>query len=101
MKIHLTKRDGALLELDVQPDGSLMEAIRQPGEIAALCGGAAMCGTCHVHVDPEFVPFLEEMQENEDNMLSSSPDRSPQSRLSCQVNLTPDLDGLAISVAKG
>ena len=65
------------------------------------CGGAAACGTCHVHVDPAWLertgpatPGLEE------DMLSLSDVRAPNSRLSCQIKMRADLDGLVLRMPK-
>ena len=65
--------------------------------IVAECGGACQCGTCHVYVDEMFLPRLNPIEENEDEMLNTtfSP-RRPNSRLSCQIPVTKDLDGLIV-----
>ena len=80
---------------------SVMEVIRDAGidEILALCGGCCSCATCHVHVDPEFAAKLPKMSHDEDDLLDSSADRDPNSRLSCQIPFTDDLDGLRVTVA--
>ena len=65
--------------------------------IVAECGGACQCATCHVYVDEMFLPLLEPIQENEDEMLNTtfSPRRS-NSRLGCQIPVTKQLDGLIV-----
>ena len=65
--------------------------------IVAECGGACQCGTCHVYVDEMFLPLLEPIQENEDEMLNTtfSP-RRPNSRLGCQIRVTKQLEGLIV-----
>lgn len=67
--------------------------------IVAECGGSASCATCHVYVDPAFVPLLEEPGEIESEMLdfAASP-RRPNSRLGCQIVLTERLDGLVVTL---
>jgi 2Fe-2S ferredoxin len=80
---------------------SVMEAIRDNGfdELLALCGGCCSCATCHIHVDPAFQEKLPAMSEDEDDLLESSDHRSEQSRLSCQVTMSDDLDGLKVTIA--
>lgn len=66
-------------------------------EIVAECGGNAMCATCHVYVDGDWQARLPAMTADEDALLDgAAADRLPNSRLSCQIKLTPDLDGLVI-----
>ncbi|WP_272929875.1 2Fe-2S iron-sulfur cluster-binding protein [Burkholderia sp. KCJ3K979] len=84
------------------PDGvSLMEAIRASGmdEILALCGGCLSCATCHVYIDPAFENRLPPMSDDEAALLDTSTHRNEHSRLSCQIVLTSDLDGLRATVA--
>ncbi len=80
---------------------SVMEAIRDNGfdELLALCGGCCSCATSHIHVDPAFQEKLPAMSEDEDDLLESSDHRSEQSRLSCQVTMSDDLDGLKVTIA--
>lgn len=80
---------------------SVMEAIRDNGfdELLALCGGCCSCATCHIHVDPAFQEKLPAMSEDEDDLLESSDHRNDQSRLSCQVTMSDDLDGLKVTIA--
>ena len=66
--------------------------------ILAECGGACCCATCHVHVDPQWMDKLPEMDEDERDMLEFADDVDEYSRLSCQVKLTDELDGLVIHV---
>ncbi|MFJ9588040.1 2Fe-2S iron-sulfur cluster-binding protein [Streptomyces acidicola] len=70
-----------------------------PG-IVAECGGQAMCATCHVYVQDE--PELPEVSEEEDEMLDCTiAPRTDQSRLSCQLEVTPELDGVVVEVPGG
>ncbi len=65
--------------------------------IVAECGGACQCGTCHVYVDEAFLGRLKPMEENEDEMLNTTAcPRRPNSRLSCQIPVTKELDGLIV-----
>lgn len=80
---------------------SVMEVIRDNGfdELLALCGGCCSCATCHVVVDPAFADKLPKISEDEDDLLESSDHRVATSRLSCQIPLTADLDGLHVTIA--
>ncbi len=80
---------------------SVMEAIRDNGfdELLALCGGCCSCATCHIEVDPAFADKLPAMSEDENDLLDSSDHRGPNSRLSCQLQMTAALDGLRVTIA--
>jgi len=65
--------------------------------VVAECGGSAMCATCHVYIPEEQLPLLPEMDFVEDEMLgSTAAERRPSSRLSCQIPVTEELDGLVV-----
>jgi 2Fe-2S ferredoxin len=72
---------------------------RVPG-IDADCGGACACATCHVYVDPAWLPKLPPRQDMEEQMLDFAIDLKPNSRLSCQIKVTPALDGLIVRTPK-
>jgi len=80
---------------------SVMEAIRDNGfdELLALCGGCCSCATCHIFIDPAFADKLPKMSEDENDLLESSDHRAETSRLSCQIQMTADLDGLKVTIA--
>ena len=70
-----------------------------PG-IIGECGGNASCGTCHVFVREEFMPLVGEPNEIEEDLLEMGvDDRRETSRLSCQITVTDELDGLTVDVA--
>ncbi len=100
--IHVTGRDGEEKAVSVDSGISVMEAIRDNGfdELLALCGGCCSCATCHVHVDPDWKAKLPEMSEDEDDLLESSDHRDEFSRLSCQIELSDDLEGLKVRIAE-
>ena len=100
-KLIVVDRAGEEKTIDAQVGFTLMEAIRDNGfdELLALCGGCCSCATCHVHVDPAFAAMLPPMSEDENDLLESSDHRNESSRLSCQVPLTADMDGLRVSIA--
>jgi 2Fe-2S ferredoxin len=68
--------------------------------IVAECGGSLSCATCHVYVDKDYLDRVGEPDEFEDEMLedAESP-REENSRLSCQIQITDELDGLRVEVA--
>ena len=100
-KLIVVDRAGTEKTIDAQTGLTLMEAIRDNGfdELLALCGGCCSCATCHVYVDPAFADKLPPMSEDENDLLESSDHRNETSRLSCQVPLTADMDGLKVSIA--
>ncbi|WP_120076843.1 2Fe-2S iron-sulfur cluster-binding protein [Aurantiacibacter odishensis] len=99
--LNVTNRSGEETTVEVSSGLTVMEAIRDNGfdELLALCGGCCSCATCHVHVDPAFKDKLPAMSEDEDDLLDSSDHRTENSRLSCQIPFTDDLDGLKVTIA--
>ena len=68
-----------------------------PG-IDADCGGECSCATCHVLIDAEWMAKLEPRTEQEESMLDLNPDRTDESRLSCQIPMSDDLDGIVVKL---
>lgn len=98
--ITFIQHGGDEMTIDVKTGLSMMEgAIRNdvPG-IDADCGGACACATCHVYVDPEWLPKLGRPNPMEASMLDFAENRQDNSRLSCQVKVNDDLDGLIVRV---
>ena len=100
-KLVVVTREGQESTVEVEDGLTVMEAIRDNGfdELLALCGGCCSCATCHVMVDPAFGDKLPEMSEDEDDLLESSDHRAENSRLSCQIPFTSELDGLKVTIA--
>lgn len=100
-KLVVVNRSGEESTVEAGEGLSVMEAIRDNGfdELLALCGGCCSCATCHIFVDPAFADKLPPMSEDENDLLESSDHRGATSRLSCQVQLTSDLDGLRVTIA--
>jgi ferredoxin, 2Fe-2S len=90
---------GIASPIDVPVGDSVMEGAIKNGVdgIVAECGGACMCGTCHVYVEEQFLPRLKPMQDDENEMLDTTAcPRRPNSRLGCQISVTKELDGLVV-----
>lgn len=100
-KMTVVNRSGEESTIAVEDGLTVMEAIRDNGfdELLALCGGCCSCATCHIYVDPAFAEKLPAISEDEDDLLESSDHRTEQSRLSCQVPLTADLDGIKVTIS--
>jgi ferredoxin, 2Fe-2S len=68
--------------------------------IVAECGGACACATCHSYIDEAWLDKLPEMDDMEDTMLEAAYERKPNSRLTCQIEMNDELDGLIVHVAE-
>lgn len=100
MKIFVTDQAGVRHELEAIEGWRVMEIVRDHGlPIKAECGGACCCATCHVYVDEEWLDKLYPLRDDEDDMLDETFDREDNSRLSCQLIMSEDLDGLSLTLA--
>ena len=98
-KINFTDHAGTTRTVDAENGSTVMEAaIRNaiPG-IEAECGGACACATCHVYVDEAWRAKVGDPTPMEEDMLDFGYDVRPNSRLSCQIKVTDELDGLWVS----
>jgi 2Fe-2S ferredoxin len=91
--------EGNETAVDATNGESVMEAaINNDIEgIVAECGGACACATCHVYVDPAFRALTGEASEMEEAMLDFTDDVTENSRLSCQIEVTEELEGLRVT----
>ena len=99
-KITYIAADGSQYEVDAENGSTVMEnAIRNgvPG-IEAECGGACACATCHVYVDEAYKEVVGDPEPMEEDMLDFAYDLRPNSRLSCQIQVTDELDGLVVTI---
>jgi len=97
-KITFIDSAGVRRAIDADTGSTVMEAaIRNsiPG-IEAECGGACACATCHVYVAEEWSAKVGKPQPMEDDMLDFAFDVRPNSRLSCQIKVKAELDGLVV-----
>lgn len=99
-KLTYIANDGTKFEVEAENGSTVMEnAIKNsvPG-IEAECGGACACATCHVYVDEQWAEKTGGPEAMEEDMLDFAYDVRPTSRLSCQIKITDDLDGLIVLV---
>ena len=90
---------GITTTVAVPNKNSVMEGAVKNGieGIVAECGGACMCATCHVYVDEAWLPKLDPIEEEQEEMLgATAAERKPNSRLSCQISMRDNLDGLVV-----
>src|SRR5580658_9289065 len=98
-KVIYVSHSGQSREVDVPVGMTVMNAALKNGidGILAECGGVCMCSTCHVFVDEKFLAKLPPAQDTEEAVLEiAAIERRPNSRLSCQIKMTDDLDGLIV-----
>ena len=100
-QLIVTTRSGAEETITAGTGISVMEALRDGGidELLALCGGCCSCATCHVHADESWVDLLPPPSTDESDLLEGSSHRVSNSRLSCQITFSEDLDGLRVTIA--
>lgn len=99
-KITFIEQDGTPHEVEAEVGMTVMEAAVKnsvPG-IEAECGGACSCATCHVYVDNDWRKKTGQPDEMEEDMLDFAFDVRDSSRLSCQIKVTEELDGLLVTV---
>jgi 2Fe-2S ferredoxin len=100
-KITYIQPDGEEKTVDVPVGRTVMEgAIENDIDgIVAACGGSCSCSTCHVHVDEVWMDSVGPPHDAEQDTLEFAVDVDESSRLSCQIEVTRDLDGLIVRVA--
>ena len=100
-QLTIVTRAGPERTVEGRVGWSVMENIRDNGfdELLALCGGCCSCATCHVHVDAEWTDAVGPPNADESDLLDTSDHRVETSRLSCQIEFRPELDGLRVQIA--
>ena len=99
-KITYITHDNNTHTIDVQNGLTVMEGAVQndiPG-IDADCGGGMACATCHVYVNQDWIDKLKPKEDTEEDMLDFAFEVKENSRLSCQISITDDLDGLIVNL---
>jgi 2Fe-2S ferredoxin len=99
-RIVFIEPGGGRREIDAPLGITLMEAARQHGVqgVVAQCGGACACATCHVYIGSSRLARLEPREEMEEAMLEIAWEPRGNSRLSCQIQITAEMDGLEVTV---
>ena len=99
-KITYIQADGTEQTIEASNGSTVMETAidNDVNGIVAECGGACSCATCHVYVDAEWAERTGEPDSMEDGMLDCVLDRQANSRLSCQIQVTDEIDGLVVRI---
>ncbi|MGH6815949.1 MAG: 2Fe-2S iron-sulfur cluster-binding protein [Hyphomicrobiaceae bacterium] len=99
-KITYVQPDGSRQTVTAEPSATVMETAKLNliSGIEAECGGACACATCHVYVDEAWRERVGPPSEMEEDMLDFAFDVRESSRLSCQIKVTDQLDGLVVTV---
>ncbi len=98
-KVIFVASDQTRREIEISGGWSLMEGAVQNDvtEIVAECGGGCACATCHVFIEPAWLDKLPEQTPSEKDLLDcTAVPRQSNSRLSCQIKLTPEMDGMVV-----
>lgn len=99
MKVHFETAQGDTVTAEAQPGDSLLKVAQAAGmPLEGTCEGQMACSTCHVIVAKEWVAALPEASEEEEDMLDLAYGVTATSRLSCQIMLTGELDGLTVRI---
>jgi len=99
IKITFVSHDGRKVTVDARDGDSVMQTAltKSVGGIVGECGGSMMCATCHCYVDEAWLERAGVRSDSEDEILDSAvAEIRPTSRLSCQISVRPELDGLVI-----
>lgn len=100
VKVTIVDTDGTRHHLQAAEGTSVMELATAKGlDMEGACEGSLACATCHVFVDKQWYNRLPPADEDEDDMLDMAPNLSRYSRLGCQIVLSPELDGLCVTIA--
>jgi 2Fe-2S ferredoxin len=98
--VNATDRDGQVHSVSAQPNDTLMEVLREfDWGVAAICGGMCSCATCHVFVDDDWLAKFPKREMDEEELLEYLEHFRSNSRLSCQLSLQEQHDGLSITLA--
>src|ERR1700730_9409863 len=98
--LRVVDRDGVEHEVEAKTGLKVMENLRELDYgVAAICGGMCSCATCHVYVDADWQARLPGVMSEERELLSELAHYQENSRLSSQVEFTPELAGLRVRIA--
>jgi 2Fe-2S ferredoxin len=98
--LRVIDRDGQEHEVEAKTGLKVMETLRELDYgVAAICGGMCSCATCHIYVDSEWQARLPAPMSDERELLAELAHTEDNSRLSCQIEFTPELAGLRVTIA--
>src|SRR6266852_214983 len=99
-RMIVVDRDGKEHEIEAKTGLKIMEILRELDYgVAAICGGMCSCATCHIYIDAEWQSRLPAPMSDERELLSELSHYQENSRLSCQLEFTPELAGLRLRLA--
>ena len=99
MKVHFINSDGGRIDAEGEAGDTLLRVAQAAGmPLEGTCEGQMACSTCHVVVDKDWFARLAEASEEEEDMLDLAAGVRRTSRLSCQIVLGEELDGLTVSI---
>ena len=99
--MQVVDRDGIEHAVEAKAGLKVMEVLRELDYgVAAICGGMCSCATCHIYVDPAWIEKLPPPMSDERELLGELAHYRENSRLSCQVEITPALSGLKVTIAE-
>ena len=99
MKVEFETARGETVTAEAQPGDNLLRVAQAAGlPLEGTCEGQMACSTCHVIVAGEWFDRLEEASEEEEDMLDLAAGVARTSRLSCQIDLTEEMDGLTVTI---
>ncbi|MAI81762.1 MAG: 2Fe-2S iron-sulfur cluster-binding protein [Gammaproteobacteria bacterium] len=100
-KIHVIDSEGKEHTVEGQLGLSLMESLRDlDNGVLALCGGMCSCATCHCYIEESWASKLGEREDDEQELLEDLDSfREDQSRLSCQIEFSEEMDGIRVEIA--
>ena len=97
--INFKLRNGELKKIDAEDGLTLMEVARDNDlGIEGTCGGSISCCTCHVVIEKDWFSKVGPANPDEEDMLDLAVDLQPTSRLGCQIEVTPELDGIIVNI---
>ena len=97
--INFKLRNGELKNIDAEDGLTLMEVARDNDlGIEGTCGGSISCCTCHVVIEKDWFSKVGPANPDEEDMLDLAVDLQPTSRLGCQIEVNPELDGLIVNI---
>lgn len=98
-KITFIQRDGSRIDIDAPEGVSLLRVAHDNDiDLEGACGGSLACATCHLVVDQEWYGCLSPKTTGEEDMLDLAFNLTETSRLGCQIKVTPELDGLVVTL---